>query len=130
MSPSCSLHTTVPCFWRLHSHGETLAFNGRRRKTAKPQGRGTRPLANAPWGQPQRGQETPAHCPTPKPQGSGAAGGGCPIRLEDGESLTPTGDGPQPGHPLLPDGAETESRATRRGDERSPHCTTAGYLVS
>lgn len=34
MAPSCSLHTTVPCFRRLRSPGETLAFHGRRRAFA------------------------------------------------------------------------------------------------
>lgn len=35
MAPSCSLRTTVPCFRRLRSPGETLAFNGRRRASAR-----------------------------------------------------------------------------------------------
>lgn len=128
MSPSCSLHTTVPCFWRLHSHGETLAFNGRRRKMAKPRGRGTRPLANAPWGQPRGGAGDPHPAALPlNPTALGQREEAAPLSWRTARARPQRGMVPSPTTPSCLTGLRR--KPVPRGGGTSGHPTARQLVI-
>lgn len=96
MAPSFSLHTTVPCCRRLHSPGETLAFNGRRRASARKGRHGS-------WGHPNPAGPMDL---LPRARLSGQRWG--PERAQP-----PWGDSPQPRD--AGPGAKKKTRATKQG---------------